>query len=85
MMRKTVFAFVLFTAWSAMGAIQTGHTVYENKFTEREMDPVQLSRAKVHLPRGGESGDGAVWIRDPEEKYNNLYRIQLDQIGRAHV
>ena len=78
MMRKTVFAFVLFTAWSAMGAIQTGHTLYENKFTEREMDPVQLSRAKVHLPRGGESGDGAVWIRDPEEKYNNLYRIQLD-------
>ena len=77
-MKKTISAFVLLAAWSATAAFQTGRTLYENQFTEREMDPKQLSRSKVHLPRGGENGDGALWIRDPKEKSNPLYRIVLD-------
>lgn len=77
-MKKTIFAFVLLAAWSATAAFQTGRTLYENQFTEREMDSKQLSRSKVHLPRGGENGDGALWIRDPKEKSNPLYRIVLD-------
>jgi len=77
-MKKTISAFVLLAAWSATAAFQTGRTLYENQFTEREMDSKQLSRSKVHLPRGGENGDGALWIRDPKEKSNPLYRIILD-------
>lgn len=77
-MKKTISAFVLLAAWSATAAFQTGRTLYENQFTEREMDSKQLSRSKVHLPRGGENGDGALWIRDPKEKSNPLYRIVLD-------
>ena len=77
-MKRSIFAFVLLAAWSATAAFQTGRTLYENQFTEREMDSKQLSRSKVHLPRGGENGDGALWIRDPKEKSNPLYRIVLD-------
>lgn len=77
-MKKAISAFVLLAAWSATAAFQTGRTLYENQFTEREMDSKQLSRSKVHLPRGGENGDGALWIRDPKEKSNPLYRIVLD-------
>ena len=50
-MKKTISAFVLLAAWSATAAFQTGRTLYENQFTEREMDSKQLSRSKVHLPR----------------------------------
>lgn len=78
MKRNTLIA-ILFAALNSMAAFKTTSALYENNFTKKEMDAKQLLLpSKICHSPDGEKEDGALRIRNPHGKYNNLYRIALD-------
>ncbi len=63
---------------NASGAFRTTDVVYENHFNAKEADTKQLSKFRVILPDAGEKGDGVLWIKNPNYKFNNVYYIPLN-------
>ena len=78
MLKKIGLFCVLVLTLSCFGAFKTTETIYENNFTAKEIDPLMLSGVRIHLPKGGEKGDGALWMKNINSKVHSKYSIKLD-------
>ena len=77
MLKKLGFLFVFLLALTCFGAFKVTKTIYRNDFTAGEIDPFMLSPVRIHQPKGGEKGDGALWMKNINYKTHSQYKVKL--------
>lgn len=71
-------ALIVFCSISCFGDFKTINVLYENNFTDKEVDQKMISDGIVFIPNGGKDFDGALWIEDPNFKRISRYLIKVD-------